>query len=151
MKHLRSIFALLMIILVAAACQQGGSSGGGGGGGGSGSPEDAAKAYFEAAFAGNADGIRTALCKAQAAQADAIASAFGSMAGAVPGVEVALDFSGLTYTVSDATDTSATVTVGGELGVTVGGASQKTPLSGIPPLQVIVEDGAWKLCPSDAG
>lgn len=96
MKHLRSIFALLMIILVAAACQQGGSSGGGGGGGGSGSPEDAAKAYFEAAFAGNADGIRAALCKAQAAQADAIASAFGSMAGAVPGVEVALDFSGLT-------------------------------------------------------
>ncbi|MBK9123032.1 MAG: hypothetical protein IPM16_07895 [Chloroflexi bacterium] len=152
MKHMRSIFALMMVILVAAACQQGGSSGGGGGGGStSGSPTDVAKTFFEAAFAGDADGARAALCEAQAGEAEAIAQAFGGLAAAVPGVEVTFDFSELTYTASDVTDTTATVAVGGEISVTAAGVEQAVPVDGIPPLQVVVENGAWKLCPTNEG
>lgn len=151
MKHMRSVLALAMVILVAAACQQGGSSGGGGGGGGaSGSPEDAARVFFEAAFNGDAEAARSVLCDAQADEADAAVEAFSGVAAAIPG-EVTLDFSGLTFTASDVTDTTANVTIGGEVKVSASGVEQAVPLGDVPPFPLIVENGAWKICPSTEG
>ena len=148
MKKLMTIMTAILLVAVLAAC--GGaapadnpSTTGGG------SPEDAAKAFMEATFAGDGEAMRAAVCAAQRAQiTDEVVEQMASAMGGAAAAGAEMDYSGLTYTASDVTENSANVAIGGNITVTVAGQSQSMDASqmGMPPLPVTREDGAWKVC-----
>lgn len=134
------ILALLLISMVAAAC---------GGGGGStttsttgNTPEAGAKAFFDAAFGGNADAAKAAICSAGQATADQMVSAFAAAAAAGTA-----DTSGLTYAKASESGDDAVVNLGGTLKVTVAGTTTDVPYEGsgvaVPMKR---EGGVWKVC-----
>lgn len=139
MSKMLKALTLIVFALLLAAC-------GGGGGGGSttsGTPADAAKGFMEAFASLNADTMKTYLCSAQASSADALSGSF-----APEGVEITIDASGLTYTVSNETADSATVTITGNLKVTTAGVAQDLPVDQVfPEFPMSKENGAWKVCP----
>lgn len=141
MSKLMSMVAVLMMALVLAAC--GGAAPAGTTTTGD-TPEAVAKAFVEATFSGNIEAARGVVCAAMAAElTDEAASAMAAMG------EAEMDFSGLTFTPSDVTDTSATVTVGGKLKVTVAGASQEldfATMGSSAAFPLVKENGAWKVC-----
>jgi PBP1b-binding outer membrane lipoprotein LpoB len=141
-----SIVAVLMLALVLAAC-----------GGGTPAvaatqapavsaetPESVAKTFVEATFSGNIDSAKTVVCAAMAAElTDEAAAAMSAMA------EAEMDFSGLTFTASDVTDTTATVTVSGILKMTMAGVTQDMDFSDMGPgaaFPLVKEGGARKVC-----
>jgi hypothetical protein len=148
LKRIGLMVIMVMVVGVAAAC---GNNDGGGGGTGAG-PEVAAKAWIEGAFNGNVEAVQAVTCAAQADQVGPVVEGLSSVtsAASAAGVEATLDLSGLTYTISDQTDTTATATVGGNLKVTVAGVDTEQPMDGFPPFPMVKEGDAWKLCPPDA-
>lgn len=138
-KYPLLVMVLVMVAAVTAACGGGGDTPSGA----SNTPEQAVKSFLEAAFAGNTDALNANLCAAEQTNSEQAAQAFASMAasGATINIESA------TYTTSNQTDTSATVTVGGSGTVTVQGQAAPFPLDGaFPPFTVANESGAWKVC-----
>ncbi len=141
-KRVLLIVAMMIIALVSAAC-------GGGGGGGGGSATDAAKAFVEGIFAGNASAVRDVLC--EAAKAELTDEAFSTITEGLNsmnqlGGEIIL--TGLTYTYnSDA----KVVNIGGEIKITAQGQEIPFPMdvnsmfgsNGIP---VAEEGGKWTVC-----
>lgn len=148
MKKLMTIITAVLLVAVLAACG-GAAPAGDTTTGGGGSPEDAAKAFMEATFAGDGEAMRAAVCAAQRAQiTDEVVEQMASAMGGAAAAGAEMDYSGLTYTASDVTENSANVTIGGNITVTVAGQSQSMDASqmGMPPLPVTREDGAWKVC-----
>jgi hypothetical protein len=136
MLRFGQVLMLSLLVLVLAAC--------GGGGGASGSPEDAAKGFMESFAALDAERAAGFLCEAQAEQADQLTEGFEGTEG------ITIDVTGLTYTASNVTDTTATVTIGGNMVVSAAGQSQEMPVDTLfPEFPVVVENGAWKICPTD--
>lgn len=144
LKGTGTVLLLLAISLVAAACS---NSGGGGGGTTGGSPEAVAKTWFDAAFAGDTDTVRTNTCSAGQDAAQSVADTYAGMSAALQGAEV--DYSGLTYTKTSESGDNATVAIGGNVRVTVAGQSTDQPLSGgDEPIEMplLREGGVWKVC-----
>jgi hypothetical protein len=135
MKYPALIVLLLLVAMVAAACNSGG-------GGTSNTPEGATKAFFDAAFAGDAATARAQACASEqeniATYIDAISSSFST-------VEASADVSGLTYTKASESGDTATVTVGGNMSVTVAGQTTEVPFEGAE-VPLVRESGAWKVC-----
>lgn len=121
---------LLLVAVVAAACDSGGGT--------SNTPEDAAKAWFDAAFAGNADGVRAQTCAAEQEGVETAITAFGAGGSSV-------DVSGLTFTKATEEGDRATVTLGGSIKVTAEGQEIEQPMEDIT-VPLIKEDNAWKVC-----
>jgi len=140
MKKSLGLVAVLMMAFVLAAC------GGAAPAGDSGSPEASAKGFVEATFSGNIEAAKTFACTAALAQlTDESAAAMSAMADAE------VDFSGLTYTVSDATDTTANVTVGGIMKMTLAGTTQDLDFATMgdsAKFPMVKENGVWKACPA---
>jgi hypothetical protein len=120
---------LLTIAIVAAAC---------GGGSAGNTPEDAVKAWFDAAFAADIDGVKAQTCAAAQAMVEEMAAAFGA-----EGTDV--DASGLTFTTASQEGNSAVVTIGGSFKTTVQGQEMELPLDGMI-LPLVLENGSWKVC-----
>jgi uncharacterized protein YdeI (BOF family) len=147
-------FALIMIVaLLAAACGGGAASptatpapsGGestpeGGGESAGGGPAAAVQGFFEALYTGG--DISPFVCST-AGVADAYQAAADASAAAFQGAEI--DVSGLTYTVSDETADSATVTVSGEIVYTVAGNATSSPFTEAA-MSAVNEGGTWKFC-----
>lgn len=133
MKYPALVVLLLVIAVVTAAC--------GGGGGTSNTPEGAVKAWFDAAFASNIDGVKAQTCSASQNEIEAAAAGFASLA--TGGATV--DASGLTYTKATEAGDNATVTVGGSMKVTAAGQEMDQPMEGIT-VPLVKESGAWKVC-----
>jgi hypothetical protein len=136
MKYPALVVLLLLVAVVVAACDTGG-----GGGGTSNTPEAAVKAWFDAAFANNVDGVKAQTCAASQNEIEAAAAGFASLA--TGGATV--DASGLTYTKATESGDNATVTVGGSMKVTAAGQEMDQPMEGIT-VPVVRESGAWKVC-----
>jgi hypothetical protein len=144
----------VIVVLVAAACgggatpapttapaDSGDTSGDSGDASSAGDPAAAVQGFFEAVYAGeDPSGF---VCSTSPEIADAFRQAAEASAAAMTDAEV--DASGLTYTVSDETAESAVVTVEGEVVYTVSGVDTAVPFAATP-VNVVVEDGAWKLC-----
>ena len=131
------IFALVIVALVAAAC--------GGAGGTTGSPTDAAKAFLEALTRFDVDALRSNLCEARRGDITDIETNSEALAAMR---EVSYDFSGVTYTYNES---ASTVTIGGEVIITVAGQTTPAPASslvGSGSLPVVQEGGAWRVCPT---
>jgi hypothetical protein len=150
LKGMSLVVLLLAISLVAAACQNNGGGGGDTTGGdttGGGSPADVARAWFNAAFAGDADTVRANTCTAGQDQAQTVADTYAGMTAALQGAEV--DYSGLTYTTANESGDNATVEIGGNVRVTVAGQTTEQPMSGgDEPIEMplVREGGVWKVC-----
>jgi len=129
-----STVAILMMATILAACGGAPATTGGG------TPEAATKTFVEASFSGNIEAARTVVCAAMAAMlTDEAAATMSAMAG------VETDFSGLIFTASDVTDTSANVTVSGIMKI----AGQEMNFADMVPgaaFPLIKEGGAWKVC-----
>jgi hypothetical protein len=134
MKYPALVVLLLLVAMVAAACNSGG-------GGTSNTPEGAVKAWFDAAFANNIDGVKAQTCAASQTEIETAAAGFASLA--TGGATV--DASGLTYTKATESGDNATVTVGGSMKVTAAGQEVEQPMEGIT-VPVVKESGAWKVC-----
>ena len=135
MKYPALMVLLLLVAMAVAAC------GGGGGGGTSNTPEAAAKAWFEAAFAGNLDGVKAQTCAAGQTGVETAATAFSSFSA----TGATVDASGLTFTKASETGDDATVTVGGNVKVTAAGQSVEQPMENVT-MPLKKESGAWKVC-----
>lgn len=144
MKRGALVLALIVVSMVIAACgDNGGGNGGGGGGSASNTPEGAAKAFWEAAYSGNAEVAKANAC---AAGQDMIDEAVAGMS-AISASGATLDFSGLTYTKASESGDDATVSIGGALKVTVAGQTTEQPLGdSIPAIPLKREGGVWKVC-----
>lgn len=99
-------------------------------------PAAAVQGFFEALTTGDVETANTFYCEAYNVPTP-------SASLAVP--DATYDFSGVTYTVSDETAETATVTIGGSYTVTVSGVDTSAPLPGIP-YTVRNENGEWKIC-----
>lgn len=132
MKYPALVVLLLLVAVVTAAC--------GGGGGTSNTPEGAVKAWFDAAFANNVDGVKAQTCAASQTEIETAAAGFGSFS--TGGATV--DASGLTYTKATEAGDNATVTVGGNVKVTAAGQEVEQPMEGIT-IPLVKESGAWKV------
>jgi hypothetical protein len=124
---------LLTVALVASAC--------GGGGGTSNTPDGAVKAWFDAAFAGNVDTVKANTCSASQATVETSSEQFAAIAGA----GATVDTSGLTYTKATESGDNATVSIGGNIKVTVAGVDSEQPMTGMT-VPLVKESGAWKVC-----
>lgn len=134
MKYPALMVLLLLVAFVAAACDSGG-------GGTSNTPEDAAKAWFEAALGGNLDSVKAQTCAAGQENAEAAATAFSSFSS----TGATVDPSGLTYTKATEAGDDATVDIGGTLKVSVGGQDVDQPMENVT-MPLKKENGAWKVC-----
>jgi hypothetical protein len=145
MKKWMSLIAAMLLVSVLAAC--GGAAPAGGGTTAGAGPEAVAKTFIEASFTANLEAARSVACAALTATlTDETAASMQEMMS-----EANPDFSALTYTVSDQTDTSATVTVGGTLKMTVAGVTQDMNFADMGPaaiLPIVKEGDAWKVCPA---
>jgi len=141
MRKFIVLSALVVMSMLIAAC---GGDGGTGGGGASGdSPDAAARNWFTAYFNGDVEAVGNLTC---AAQRDAMVQG----AEAIGAVEAEYDLSGLSFSVTEQTDTTAVVTGSGSVRVTAAGQTVEQPVdqSGVPPtLNLVREDNAWKVCP----
>jgi hypothetical protein len=142
MKKWMSLIAAMLLVSVLAAC--GGAAPASGTTAGA-SPDAVAKTFIEASFTANLEAARGVVCAAMASiLTDDSAAAMQEMMS-----EASPDFTGLTYTVSDQTDTTATVSVGGTLKMTVAGVSQDVNFADMGPaatLTMVKEGDAWKVC-----
>lgn len=129
-RHPIFVAALVMAAVMMAACGGTGSAGN--------TPEDAVKAWFEAAFAANVDGVKAQTCAGAQGMVEEMAATFGA-----EGVPV--DSSGLTFTTASQEGNSAVVTISGSFKTTVQGQEMELPLDGMT-LPLVLEDGAWKVC-----
>jgi hypothetical protein len=125
-------FSLLLLVVVLAGCNAGISS------------DAAAKAFVNAVYSGNTQGARDVLCtSAKSLIGDDTLDAFS---------QIPVDTSRLNYSVRDATDTSATVVVNGNVTVGTGESSQEMDFATmggpLTSLRAVVEDSAWKICPT---
>jgi len=127
------IAVLVLVAIVSAAC-------GGGSGGGSGKPEDAVKNWMTALFAGDGATVRNNTCDAQ--KAGITDELVNQMKSAYSASGATVDISPLTYTYDS---TAKTVTVGGNIKVTISGVSTDAPVP-FPPFPVVEEGGGWKVC-----
>ncbi|TVR23039.1 MAG: hypothetical protein EA396_04575 [Anaerolineaceae bacterium] len=145
MKFLRrlTIFSTLIVIsIVAAAC---------GGGGDDGDPEAVAQQAFEALMTFDFDTALPLLCAEQRTILEAQLEGSGDMMAEMQAMmgEAEFDMSNVTYTVSDRTDDSATVTIGGEVTISAMGQEFTEPAAGEgtpETLEMVVEDGDWRVC-----
>jgi hypothetical protein len=140
-----ALLALMMVAVVAAAC-------GGGGGGDTGSPEGAVEGFINAAL-GDLDFDAAAEFVCAELQDQVAAEAAGLEEIEASGASI--DVGGLTYeTVSEDGD-NATVSIGGEISVSIEiegeTIEQSLPLDefagdGGGEIPVVFEDGEWKVC-----
>jgi hypothetical protein len=137
----------LIVVMLAAACGGGATPApttaptDSGDASSAGDPAAAAQAFYEAVYTG--EDPSAFICSTSPEFADAFRQAVETSAQTMPGATV--DASGLTYTVSDETADSATVTVDGEIVYTVSGVDTPIPLVATP-VNVVNEDGTWKVC-----
>jgi len=115
------------------------------------SPTDVAKAFLEALTRFDVDTMQSNLCEARRgdmtdasmAEAREAMAVMAAMAGGV-----SYDFSGVTYIYNES---ASTVTVGGEVIITVAGQTNYAPASslvGSGSLPVVQEGGGWRVCPT---
>jgi len=135
MKYPALMVLLLLVAMVAAACNSGG------GGTASNTPEAAAKAWFEAALAGNLDGAKAQTCAAGQNSVETAVTAFSSFGS----TGATVDASGLTYTKASESGDDATVTIGGTIKVSAAGQEVDQPMENVT-MPLKKEDGAWKVC-----
>lgn len=133
---MRRFLMVLMILLATllAGCNSGISS------------DAAAKSFVNALFSGNAAGVRDVVC--ERAKPLITDESMSEMTG------TAVDTSGLSYTVRDATDTTATVVVSGPIRIGTGDEQQEIDFSTfgeLSTLPAVVENSAWKICPAEIG
>src|SRR5690349_3923180 len=113
------VLTALLLTITMAAC-------GGGGAPAAGKPEDAAKAMMDALFSGK--DIAPMVCSSAQSQVSAMKTSLGSIASA----GATIDTSGLTYTASNVSGDTATVTVAGNMKITVNGTSNTTAFPSAP-------------------
>jgi hypothetical protein len=133
---LKSLALVAVCLLLLTAC---GGTGGGGGGGGN--PADAAKAFFEAVFAGKGDPAPL-ICKSGG---DAFKKGMESMKAGFAASGGTVDVSGLKFETANQTGDSADVKVTGKIKVSAGGQSMEQDF----PPNVVVKmknEGGWKVC-----
>lgn len=143
MKFKPVVGILLLFVLALALTACGGGGGGGGGGGTTGSPEDGAKAFFEAVFAGTGD-VAATLCTTNQAMTDAIKQGMETLKTTLTAAGGEIDVSGLTYAKTSESGDTAVVTVAGKMKVSVSGVSQEVDFPESP-VQMKNENG-WKVC-----
>ncbi len=139
---MRKWLLLLCLTVVLAACASGGTPDDGNTSGTTGdSPDTVARTWFNALMSGSSADAAAVTCNAERA-------AFESGAGEVE-IPGEIDLSGVTFTVSEQTDTTAVVTMSGNMGITVSGQTvqQDIAASGVPPtVNLVREDNAWRVC-----
>jgi hypothetical protein len=150
MKKLIMAFWILTMLALAACggttpttaptADAGGTTGGGGDT--SGGPAAVVQAYTEAIFSNDGETAASLLCESSTIQIPP--------PSVVEGVTMTYDFSGLTYTVSDETADSATVTVSGSYVTNAEAGGQTTSLPVDLPADIVYpvtnENGSWKIC-----
>jgi hypothetical protein len=107
----------------------------------SGDAAAAAEGFYLAIYAG--EDPAAFVCASAPGFAEAFTQAAEASAAAMQGATV--DASGLTFTVTEEDADSATVEVAGEIVYTVSGVDTPIPYPATP-VNVVVEDGAWKVC-----
>lgn len=109
-------------------------------------PDAVARAWFVAAFAGDAATLLGHTCEAGQNAAMSVVESFSALADSR--LDSAVDLSGLTYTTVRDNGDAATVEVGGSIVVTVAGQTVEQPLTGDEPIEMplVREGGAWKVC-----
>lgn len=115
-------------------------------------PAEAARRYLTAALSADGAALARYTC-ARDAEAMGMGGAFLSMlfgsanaflSGIVPGAEMSIDLSDVTFTVTSQSGSQATVETYGEMTVVIGGAFQKQPVDGF--VNLIYEGGRWRQC-----
>ena len=140
---MRKIVYLLILTVLLAAC--GGTPSNNNNQSTGDGPDVAARNWFTAYFNADVDAVVAVTC---AAQADAIREGAEALAGVAAAAEY--DLSGVTFSVTEQTDTTATVSASGNISVTAAGQTveQDIGASGVQPVITLVrEDNAWKVCP----
>jgi hypothetical protein len=158
--RIRLMVLVMIVAVLAAACgggaasptsapagdptASGESTGGGttGGGDSAGDPAAAVEGFYAALYGGEGN-IADFVCATTPEFADALQQAADASSAAM--AEATISIEGLTYTVSDETADSATVTVEGNIVYTMAGTDTPVPYGPIPH-NVVNEDGAWKVC-----
>lgn len=137
LERVKLMRRLLFVLLLASAALLAGCNTGV-------SSDAAAKAFVNAVFSNNTSGARDTLCeRAKPLLDDAAVKAMTDMK---------VDTSALSYSVRDATDTTANVAVSGKVKVGEGDTKQDVDFSTIGGsltlLPAVVENSAWKICPT---
>lgn len=149
MSRLRLSVAMLIVVLLAAAC--GGtatttpapdSNTSGGDASAAGDPAEAVRGFYTALYGGEGD-VASFACAAAPGFADALQQSADASSAAF--ANATINVSGLNYAVSEQDADSATVTVDGQIIYTVSGIDTPVPYGPVPH-NVVVENGAWKVC-----
>jgi hypothetical protein len=145
--HFLMVLVSVMVAMLLAACVGAAPIGGGGNtttGGGGGDPAAGARSFFEAVFTGAGD-LDPLLCTANAAAAAQIREGMETLKTMLAAGDAEVDVSGLTYTTSNQTADTATVTVAGQIKFSVAGVEQTQDFPEAP-VQMRNEGGSWKVC-----
>lgn len=127
-----SVFAAALVVIAVMATACGGADSAGN------TPEAAVKAWFDAAFAANIDGVKAQTCSAAQGMVEEMAATFGAEGSPVDG-------SGLTFTAATSDATTAVVSISGSAKATIEGEEVEIPLDGAI-LPLVLENGSWKVC-----
>lgn len=154
MKFARKISVMMMMIVVttvAAACGGGGSgTGGTGAGGDAAAVEAAARQVYTALSSFDFEALRPLVCTEQRAGIDTAIEEMGGEAGLTAMREMmgdmAVDISGVTFTVTNLTADSADVAASGEISITAGGETFTEPAGDGEVARFVREDGQWRFC-----
>ena len=148
MVRLRLLALMLIVAILAAACSGNATNtpaanptSDSGGSSAAGDPTDAVRGFYAAVYTGGeADPY---VCAAAPQFADAVEQ--GAQQSAAVFANATINLDGLTYTVSEQADTTATVTVEGQILYSISGVDTPVPF-GPMPHQVVLENGSWKVC-----
>lgn len=136
------LVGILLLVAVLAACG-GGTSNNQTSSTSSGTPSDAVRAYFTAAFASDGDPT-TFLCNASKEAAQALLNGLNQMKASMAASGGSIDVGGLTFTTQNESGDSAEVVVAGKIKVDIGGTAQETDF---PPSTIKMKnENGWKLC-----
>ncbi len=127
MKRVLSLVTIFLLVST-AACSAGG-----------GSPDQAAKQWFEALAKGDENGLKDLTC---AAQQDSATGLTGLLAGL--GEEMELDVSDLSFETTEQSRDTASVQVTGKMKMSLLGQEQEEEADEAVPM--VKEDGKWKVC-----
>lgn len=153
-RKLAFIVLMALVALFAAACGGGGDDDDGGDGGLTAADAEARmEEAFEVLWTFDFDALSEYVCEAERGSLTELQTQFEEQGISELFAMVELDLSAVEYSAEVDGDT-ATVTLSGEMGMTMAGETQTQPISdlGFDELGMTVEDGNWVICdPNLAG
>lgn len=147
MIPMTAIISVILVLILAACGGPAPASNGGQGesnANSGGTPDAAARAFFEAVFSGEGD-VAPMLCSVNAAAAEQIREGMEALKSTLAAGNATVDMSGLNFETTSESGDTAQVRISGSLKVSIAGVDQETDYPEVT-IPMRNEGGSWKIC-----